>query len=223
MALSDNSRARRNILERIRSAQGRTGKVSEAEQASIAGYLARHPRGPQPKPYADLLERFCAKAADNSSSVAVVDGWAAATSAVASFLTAHALAPRAVLSATLAPLDWVGVGLSVEVRTPVDADLVGISRAFCAIAETGTLTFLSEPETPPTINLLPETHIALLARSRIVSTMEEAFDLIRAERGQLPRATNFISGPSRTGDIEQTIVLGAHGPRIVHIVVVRSA
>jgi L-lactate dehydrogenase complex protein LldG len=49
--------------------------------------------------------------------------------------------------------------------------------------------------------------------------MEEAFALIRRDQGRLPRAVNFISGPSRTGDIEQTIVLGAHGPFRVHILV----
>jgi L-lactate dehydrogenase complex protein LldG len=47
--------------------------------------------------------------------------------------------------------------------------------------------------------------------------------LIRSERGELPRAVNFISGPSRTGDIEQTIVLGAHGPYRVHVIVVQGA
>jgi L-lactate dehydrogenase complex protein LldG len=78
---------------------------------------------------------------------------------------------------------------------------------------------LSGPQTPATVSLLPETHIALVDERRIVGTMEEAFALLRAEHGSLPRALNFISGPSRTGDIEQTIVLGAHGPRRVHLLV----
>jgi L-lactate dehydrogenase complex protein LldG len=68
--------------------------------------------------------------------------------------------------------------------------------------------------------LLPDTHIAIVHRERIVSGMEEAFDLVRRERGAMPRAMNMISGPSRTGDIEQTIQLGAHGPFRVHILVI---
>jgi len=68
--------------------------------------------------------------------------------------------------------------------------------------------------------LLPDTHVAIVRSERIVAGMEEAFALIRAELGAMPRAVNFVSGPSRTGDIEQTIVVGAHGPFRVHIVVV---
>ena len=48
--------------------------------------------------------------------------------------------------------------------------------------------------------------------------MEAAFALLRAERGELPRATWFVSGPSRTADIEQTLVIGAHGPYRVHVI-----
>ena len=100
----------------------------------------------------------------------------------------------------------------------VDADKTGISGCFCAIAETGTLMLLSGPQTPASVSLLPETHIAVVPVGRIVATMEDAFALLRAEQGALPRAVNFISGPSRTGDIEQTIVLGAHGPCRVHLI-----
>ena len=73
------------------------------------------------------------------------------------------------------------------------------------------------------MSLLPETHIAIVAMSRVVAGMEEAWQLVRSERSELPRAVNFISGPSRTGDIEQTIVLGAHGPYRVHVVLVSEA
>jgi L-lactate dehydrogenase complex protein LldG len=52
--------------------------------------------------------------------------------------------------------------------------------------------------------------------------MEEAWQLMRSELGGPPRAVNFISGPSRTADIEQTVTLGAHGPYRVHVIIVRS-
>ena len=78
---------------------------------------------------------------------------------------------------------------------------------------------LAGADTPTATTLLPDTHVAVVRAGRIVSGMEEAFALIRSERGELPRAVNMISGPSRTGDIEQTIVLGAHGPFRVHILV----
>jgi L-lactate dehydrogenase complex protein LldG len=60
----------------------------------------------------------------------------------------------------------------------------------------------------------------VLHKNRIVPYMEDAWALLRKEKGDLPRAVNFVSGPSRTADIEQTIVLGAHGPYRVHIVLV---
>ena len=75
-------------------------------------------------------------------------------------------------------------------------------------------------DAPTASALLPDTHIAVVSAERIVDGMEDAFALIRRERGILPRAINLISGPSRTGDIEQTIVLGAHGPFRVHILLV---
>ncbi|SPC13337.1 Lactate utilization protein C 1 (fragment) [Cupriavidus taiwanensis] len=82
---------------------------------------------------------------------------------------------------------------------------------------------LSGPSTFASAALLPETHLAVVPRSRIVAGLEDAFALVRSERGELPRATNIISGPSRTGDIEQTIVLGAHGPYRVHVILVDGA
>jgi L-lactate dehydrogenase complex protein LldG len=131
----------------------------------------------------------------------------------------------------LQSLDWAAAGIDIEFRPPVreaqadleHGDLVGITGCFCAIAETGSLMLLSGPENVASTALLPETHIAVVPQSRIVANLEDAYALMRAERGELPRATNVISGPSRTGDIEQTIVLGAHGPYRVHVIVVTAA
>ncbi|MGB4063958.1 MAG: lactate utilization protein C [Azonexus sp.] len=213
--------ARDDILGRVRRGVGKDDFAGRRAAAIAA--IESPELGPQPVMNADLVGRFRAKAEYLASTVAVVSSPAQVPLAVATYLVANGLAAEAVATADVASLDWAGSGLNVKARPAVDADKTGISGCFCAIAETGTLMLLSGPETPATVSLLPETHIALVDVSRIVATMEDAFALLRAERGSLPRAVNFISGPSRTGDIEQTIVLGAHGPCRVHLILVGRA
>jgi L-lactate dehydrogenase complex protein LldG len=220
----DTSTARRNILARIRAAQGRSGEQpSAAEREGAADYLARHPQGPRPPMPDDLVTRFIEQAQKLSTTVECVDALSDAPAAAHRYLTGLGLPVQAIAWQTLRDLDWAAAGLAVEFRKPEDADVVGITGCFCATAETGTLALLSGPQTYASAALLPETHIAIVPASRIVAGHEDAFNLIRAEQGELPRAVNFISGPSRTGDIEQTIVLGAHGPYRVHVIVVRGA
>ena len=77
------------------------------------------------------------------------------------------------------------------------------------------------PEHPTTLNFLPDTHVVVLLASQIVGSYEDAWDRLR-DVDSMPRTVNFITGPSRTGDIEQTIFLGAHGPRRMHIVLVED-
>ncbi|WP_261529298.1 LutC/YkgG family protein [Burkholderia multivorans] len=219
----DTSAARRHILARIRAAQGRAAEPDAAEQEGVADYLARHPQGPRPPVPDDLVAAFMQEAAAMATTVDEVGSLADVPAAVARYLSAQQLPMRAIAWRTLADLDWASAGLSVECRKPVDGDLVGLTGCFCATAETGSVVLLSGPDTYASAGLLPETHIAIVPASRIVAGHEDAFALIRAERGELPRAVNFVSGPSRTGDIEQTIVLGAHGPYRVHAIVVRGA
>lgn len=213
--------AKDEILGRVRRGVGRDDFAGRRAAAIAA--LESVERGPQPVIKADLVGRFRAKAEYLSSTLAAVATPAEVPAAVAAYLSVNGLAAEAVASPDVGGLDWAASGLDVAARPAVDADKTGISGCFCAIAETGTLMLLSGPQTPATVSLLPETHIALVAVSRIVATMEDAFALLRAECGSLPRAVNFISGPSRTGDIEQTIVLGAHGPCRVHLVLIGGA
>lgn len=223
MAIDDNGTARAEVLARIRRAQGRGGTVpSEAERLAVATYVEAHPRGPLPPVEDDLLARFRARAESMQSTCDEVEGWADVPAAAARYLAAHGLEPTGVVWPLLAGLDWAAHGIRVEAREARDADLVGITGCFAALAETGTLMVCSGPQTPGSVSLLPETHIAVVPVSRIVKHMEDGYALARAELGQLPRLVNFISGPSRTGDIDQTIVLGAHGPYRVHMIVLRG-
>jgi len=212
--------ARANILSRIRTRQGKAVTVRASEREAVARYLADHPQGPRPQTGNDVLARFRARALGLATTIDELQSPAEVPAAVARYLRGLGLAPVAVCWPEFAALDWRAQGLSLEPRAARGDDLVGITGAFCAIAETGTLMMCSGPDTPPAASLLPETHIAVLRRDRIVAGMEDAWALLRREHGTLPRAVNFISGPSRTADIEQTVTLGAHGPYRVHILLV---
>jgi L-lactate dehydrogenase complex protein LldG len=222
--LDDNAAARDAVLARVRRALGRGGDKSGAREAAEA-CIGRHAQGPRPAMPADLVAHFEKRALDMACTVERIASIDAVPRAVAAYLDALELPPalaaqksnRGVCWPELAELDWASANLSIEARPTRGDDRLGITGCFCAIAETGTLVFISGSETPTGTMLLPDTHVAVVRASRIVSGMEEAFDLIRAERGPLPRAVNLVSGPSRTGDIEQTIVLGAHGPYREHI------
>jgi len=207
--------ARETILARIARA-----RATRASPGEVDDYLHRHPRGPIPRVEGDLAQRFCDQARGLGSDVAQVATLAEVPAQVAHYLRERQLPMQAVCWPALTALDWRGAGLEVEARAAGGDDPVGITGAFVAIAETGTLMLLSGPDTPGAVSLLPETHIAVVARARIVATMEDAWDRLRAKRGSLPRAVTFVSGPSRTADIEQTITLGAHGPARVLIIVV---
>lgn len=224
MSVDVNGDARRNILARVRHAL----KVDENDASRAAAadaYVAAHAQGPRPAMAGDRVARFVHRAHDMSSTLERVSARNEIPHAIARYIDALALpdalaaqkSRRGVCWPEFADLDWDGAGLSIEARPTQGHDRLGITGAFCAIAETGTLVLTTSASTPTATALLPDTHVAVLHASRIVSGMEEAFARVRAEHAELPRAINLISGPSRTGDIEQTIVLGAHGPFRVHI------
>ena len=206
--------ARENILARIAKARG------PAAAADIEDVIRRHPRGPIPPLEKNLAQRFGEQATKLASDVVSAAAMAAVPDLAARYLSERRLPMQAVCWPELAALDWQAAGIAVQARAARDADLVGITGVFAGIAETGTLMLLSGPQTPATVSLLPETHIAVVEKKRIVATMEDAWDRLRDEHGKLPRAVNFVSGPSRTADVEQTVTLGAHGPYRVLIIVV---
>jgi L-lactate dehydrogenase complex protein LldG len=208
--------ARENILARIRSAN--SARALGDKPAKVADRLARHPRGPMPKMEWNPLQHFkdCSVAA--ASTLDEVNSLADVPQAVARYLRENDLPTSGACWPELGDLDWDGAGLEIQPRAANADDKIGVTGTYCGLAETGTLVLLSGQNQHATTSLLPETHIAVVSVSRIVASMEDVWDLLRSERGHLPRQINFVSGPSRTADIEMTLVYGAHGPFRVHVI-----
>ena len=179
-------------------------------------------------PPTERVDLFEAQAAAVQASVSRVGALAEVPEAVAAYLREQNLPGQLRVSPdpTVADLPWTENAplLTVSTGPARDADAVSVTPAFAGIAETGTLILTSGKDRPATLNILPETHIVVLKASQVVGAYEDAWDLLRQAEGEgvMPRGVNLITGPSRTGDIEQKIQLGAHGPRRLHIVVVED-
>lgn len=211
------SAARKAILDRLRQARG------PMDADAIEARLAAHTRGPQPAWAGTDLERLVAKLEQAAGTQARVGTVSEIPQAVADYLAAQQLAPRLVAAPhpLLAGLPWPE-GMDVASRPAGPQDAVALSVAFCAVAETGSLVMAAGPQSPTTLNFLPDHFLCVLDAARIVSRMEDAWALLRAELGAMPRALNIVTGPSRTADVEQTIQLGAHGPRRLHVLLLQE-
>jgi L-lactate dehydrogenase complex protein LldG len=227
------SRTRDEILAGIRAALGR-GALDPAQQAALRERLAAHRRNLVPARATSLdpagrVDLFVAMAEAAQATVARLPQPTDVPDAVARYLASENLPAELKIAPDphLDALPWHRRPLLQVARgRAAPADAVALTPCFAAIAETGTLMLVSGPTTPTTLNLLPDTHIALVHADQVVATYEDGWDRLRAglpaAGGVLPRTVNFITGPSRTGDIEQQIVLGAHGPRRLHILVIEN-
>ena len=214
--------AREIILKRIREANGRGGAPTATEREQVLSGLRSHARGPLPGMDWEVLPRFRERCIVMMSTVDEVASREDIPAAVARYLGDNKLPPGGVCWPEFSDFDWADAGLQIEARPANGNDKVGVTGAFCAIAENGTLMLVSGETTHATTSLLPETHIAVVPASRVVRAMEDGWDLLRRERSGLPRQVNFVSGPSRTADIEMTLVMGVHGPFRVHVIVVKE-
>ncbi len=172
---------------------------------------------------------FIAEAEKVDTSVSRTAAAAEVPGVVAAYLTAHDLPTvlKAAPDPALADIPWLRQStLTVRQGEPEDGDEVSVTGALAGIAETGTLMLVSGPHSPTTLNFLPDTHIVVLDTHAIDGTYEEAWSRLRATGTQgpegafMPRTVNLITGPSRTADIEQTLLLDAHGPRRLLIVII---
>jgi L-lactate dehydrogenase complex protein LldG len=171
------------------------------------------------------LALFRQMAEEAAATVARVNNPADIPGAIAEYLARENLPARLRLSTETAitGLPWSTRPLLEITKGATDgSDEVSVTGGYAGIAETGTLMLASGAERPTTLNFLPETHIVVLPANRVVGALEQAWAKLRSDvgAGNMPRTVNFITGPSRSADIEQTLQMGAHGPRRLHIILV---
>ncbi|MGF1623655.1 MAG: lactate utilization protein C [Alphaproteobacteria bacterium] len=220
------------ILRRIRTALGRPTPAGDTA-APLEQRLADHrantiPQRGQLDPD-DQVALFMAMARAVSATVEEVESLDDVPAAIAGYLAGENLPSRLTVAPDplLDAVKWETRPLLTVQRGKADGTTeTGVTSAFAAVAETGSLMTLSGPDHPTTLNFLPDHHVVVLPRDRVVGSYEDGWRKLRGESSGgrfMPRSVSFITGPSRTGDIEQKIQLGAHGPRKLHVVVVRDA
>jgi L-lactate dehydrogenase complex protein LldG len=214
------------VLGKIRRSLGVNAEDS-ARNAAVDGRLLQHAPGVIPargqvSPDAKLV-LFTRLVEKTGATTVRVPTTAAVPDAIAEYLRGRNLPAKVRMGddALLEALPWQRTQIEREKGPSTGHDPVGLSHAFGAVAESGTLVLVSGNANPTTLNFLPETHIVVLLRADLAGDYETIWKKLRAEYGRaMPRTVNMITGPSRSADIEQTIVRGAHGPRNLHIIIV---
>lgn len=189
--------ARENILGRLKS-------VSDP---------VRRDTPPRPAVSGDPAQRFVDLLSELAATIEVIDSIADVPGAVLRYSHRHKLGCRIAVAPALARLDWPDE-LGVQFGSTDGGALLTVSQACAGIAETGSLVMMSGPTTPTKLNFLPDHAIVVLEAKAIQRHLEDALLLLDTD---MPRALNLVTGPSRTADVEQTIQLGAHGPRSLHV------
>jgi L-lactate dehydrogenase complex protein LldG len=219
---------RDTLFASIRQSLGVTGQ-EPARRAAVAERLKNHPRGVIPArgqlPPQERVKLFTQMVEAANGIASVLSSADEIPSAVAALLRQHNL-PMQIRRGgdpRLGRLPWEKERqLEVTTGASDGHQPVSVSHAFAGVAETGTLVMASGPDNPTTLNFLPDTHIVVVDAKDIAGDYESVWTRVRETFGidALPRAINMITGPSRSADIAQILILGAHGPRRLHVLVV---
>ena len=216
------------ILKKIRTSLDVSASDS-ARQTMVAKRLKAHPKGVIPGKDAGgdaSIDQFVAKARLSAATVETVRR-SGVGRAITTFLREHNLPQRLRMGEDdyLKRVAWPKGAQPEILKGPSDGtDAAGLSHAFAGVDETGTLVLLSGRNNPTTVNFLPENHIVVVEAADIAGDYETVWTRLRRKfgAGKMPRAVNLITGPSRSADIEQTLIMGAHGPVRLHVIVVKG-
>ncbi len=221
--------ARDDIFATIRSSLGVKGTEATRRQI-VAERLERAPKGLIPArgqvSGKDIVAVFRTQAELALATVTEVGSAADVPAAVADYLRNHNLPAtiRMGEDRRLEAMPWAATTLDLSRGRSEGSDLNAVSYAFGGVAETGTVVIVSGADNPSTLNFLPDNHIVVISAKDLAGDYEAVWQRVRETfgKGGMPRTVNLITGPSRSGDIEQTLLLGAHGPRRLHLVIVKQ-
>jgi len=213
------SNSRQAILGRLKSAVGREATAQVQPQTPVRQNLSKRLR---PDISGDNIERFILLAQASGTSVTRVRNRSEISTAVLSFLNEHELDLNIVVSAdpVLEGLAWPDE-LEVDCRAAIDEDKTSVTGAVAAVAETGSVVVQSGPTAPNSLAFLPDNHLSVVLGDQLVPHLDDVLAMFG--NADMPRALSFITGPSKTADVEQTLQHGAHGPKRKHIILVDNA
>ena len=210
------------VLERIRNSlnnpESNTAVRQEEQQVLEKVNASLRPRLKSQ----NLLECLIERMESVQISVEIIQQHAMISEAVEHYLQRHDLPQGQIrISPDLNHLNWPA---TIQLK-PGNADKtteVSVTSCLAAVAETGSLIFESATEMPTSLLFLPEHHIVILEKNKIVAHMENVWDQLTNQHAS-PRVIHCNTGPSRTADIELTLELGAHGPGAMHVIIVGTA
>ncbi len=221
------SSARERILGQIRSVMPEDNN----RQQTVEQRIKQSPEHIRPLINEDHLTQFREKLELGGGELTLVQDYQQAATAITAFINAQSLPAKLRLAPALKHMAWDNK-LEISFGKSAGDDLVSVTPAFCAIAESGSVVLLSGPESPTSLNFLPDVHFVIVEASQLLPHIEDVWTKLRkhidipkdvtrdAPRG-VPRAINIITGPSKTADVEQTLQIGAHGPRQLKVIFIR--
>lgn len=212
---------RERVLADIRAALNRGGPLPSSVADALETRLGKSRPNLKPAIDGDPVDHFIRKVEAVHGTLTRVRGMDEVSAVVAGHVERYGLPFELVVAPDpdLEAVVWSN-RFTVERRAARGEDRVSVTGAFAGVAETGTLVLLSGPQSPTTLNFLPDDHIIVIKVARVVLHMEDVWARIREEHGKMPRTVNCITGPSKTADVELTIQEGAHGPRRLHVILV---
>ena len=168
----------------------------------------------------DPIQAFAERAGRANADVQFLESIHDVPQAIAELLRARNMPAVAHVPPSASQLPWHSApSLTVENSVPGPDD-AAVAVAPFGIAATGTLAYPSGPDAPASWHFRAGFEIAIVHAENVLPHMEDVFAQVKASG--LPSTLNFVTGPSRTGDIEQTLELGAHGPKALAILIVKK-